>query len=583
MTFKVNPKGRNWGSLVNWDDLGKLYAGFAIAWTVILYAGATWLFINRHISFLKMRNIPLAIAAISFLHVYLVKILLAYTTNGHFLCSAEFWIMSIYLPFGIALFQANVVQLQSVSDQQQALLNGEHATNHRRNQRHPSGVKGLISRWRALTALHKTYAMIGLGMLAQLVATAAIYGTSKKLQGFWPANLSHAKGQAFCRKGLEWIPSSIWQLWWSCFYGPYLLYKVRNIKDLHYWRLQIVFSVIAGFPGSPLWLAALYSPAFKPVNIRFVPPMWLAPGIIVAQAVTIFFPIYEAYKSRSQLRTTLELIKSWDEKRHNDDSTLNSSSSSSKHRSYFSTSVKSISTTTRSVRSREMHTMAALEKALIMNPIPLLHFAATKDFTGENIVFLMQVRDWHAAWKRMLSTNNPLPDAAKSALYDMALEIYVSSVHEKSASFPINIESKIKRDLDAVFEAAASDRRPYRDDSTADPFTDRSVHDPFTTPPRPQSIDLPLPRSLRGILERADSDDTEPTLRNGSQDDMGSTKELMFEVNPCVRPPVRRAEAAKLISAFDEHVFDEAEKSIKYLVLTNTWQKFVMEHNAVSP
>lgn len=168
MTFKVNPKGRNWGSLVNWDDLGKLYAGFAIAWTVILYAGATWLFINRHISFLKMRNIPLAIAAISFLHVYLVKILLAYTTNGHFLCSAEFWIMSIYLPFGIALFQANVVQLQSVSDQQQALLNGEHATNHRRNQRHPSGVKGLISRWRALTALHKTYAMIGLGMLAQV-------------------------------------------------------------------------------------------------------------------------------------------------------------------------------------------------------------------------------------------------------------------------------------------------------------------------------------------------------------------------------------------------------------------------------
>jgi hypothetical protein len=53
----------------------------------------------------------------------------------------------------------------------------------------------------------------------------------------------------------------------------------------------------------------------------------------------------------------------------------------------------------------------------------------------------------------------------------------------------------------------------------------------------------------------------------------------MFDVNPCVRPPVRRV----VTPGFDEHVFDQAEKSIKYLVLTNTWQKFVMEHNAVSP
>lgn len=168
MTFTVNPKGRNWGSLVNWDDLGKLYAGIAISWTVILYTGAIWLFMNRHISFLKMRNITLALAAVSFLHVYLVKILLAYTTNGHFLCSAEFWIMSIYLPFGIALFQANIVQLQSVSDQQQKLLAGEPGTKYRRSERHPSGIKGLVSRWRALTALQKTYVFIGLGMLVQV-------------------------------------------------------------------------------------------------------------------------------------------------------------------------------------------------------------------------------------------------------------------------------------------------------------------------------------------------------------------------------------------------------------------------------
>ena len=29
------------------------------------------------------------------------------------------------------------------------------------------------------------------------------------------------------------------------------------------------------------------------------------------------------------------------------------------------------------------------------------------------------------------------------------------------------------------------------------------------------------------------------------------------------------------LPGFDEHVFDDAEASIKYLVLTNTWRKFV--------
>jgi hypothetical protein len=371
------------------------------------------------------------------------------------------------------------------------------------------------------------------------------------------------------------IPSSIWQLWWSCFYGPYLLYKVRNVKDLHYWRIQVVFSVIASFPGSPLWLSAVYSPAFKHVNRWWVPPMWLAPGIVVSQAVTIFFPIFEAYKSRSQLRTTLELIEAWEEKRHNDASTLNSSSNSSKHKSYFSSSTKSVSTATRSVRTREMHTMAALEKALLMNATPLLRFAATKDFTGENIVFLIQVRDWHTTWRRFSGSDNAPTDDAKRTLYDIALDIYISSVHEKTAGFPINIESKIKRELDVVFEAAASERRPYRDDSIDDPFKDHSPHDPFKS----VSIELALPRNLRGILGKGNSDDTEATFNNSSQDNILSPKDLMFDVNPCVRPPVRRV----VTPGFDEHVFDQAEKSIKYLVLTNTWQKFVMEHNAVSP
>jgi hypothetical protein len=202
----LNPLGRNWGELVNWDALGKFYISFAIAWTVILYAGAAWLYMHRHIPYLKMRNIPLALAAVTFLHIYLVKILLAYTTNGHFPCSIEFWIMSIYLPFGIAFFQANLSQLLSIATQQRRLLEG--SRNVKNPQKGKWTVKELGARWKGTTPLVKTYVCIGVGMVCQVVVTAAIYGTNGKLQGHW-GKLPKAKGQAQCRKGLEWFVTII--------------------------------------------------------------------------------------------------------------------------------------------------------------------------------------------------------------------------------------------------------------------------------------------------------------------------------------------------------------------------------------
>lgn len=42
------------------------------------------------------------------------------------------------------------------------------------------------------------------------------------------------------------IPSAFWQLFWSWVYGPYILYKIRNIKDVHYWRLQVFLTVLSG-------------------------------------------------------------------------------------------------------------------------------------------------------------------------------------------------------------------------------------------------------------------------------------------------------------------------------------------------
>lgn len=167
----LNPLGRNWGDRVNWDDLGKAYAAILLAWTLTLATGIVWLLRNRRLPYIRMRNLPLAIISTVLLHVYLVKIFLAYTTNGHFTCAAEFWIMSVYLPFGIALFQANAMQLRSVSDRQGVLL--------QRSLSPVSSSSGLMggyrvpkfhTSWRSLTEVQRGYVYIAAGMLLQVRA-----------------------------------------------------------------------------------------------------------------------------------------------------------------------------------------------------------------------------------------------------------------------------------------------------------------------------------------------------------------------------------------------------------------------------
>lgn len=160
----LEPKGRNWGDIVNWDDLGKLYAAILCIWTFILVSGIVWLISNRKRPFIKIRNVPLAILSTLFLHTYLIKICLAYTTNGHFLCSAEYWIMSIYLPFGIALFQAYLTQLRSLWEQQQKLIDDDHVRQESEN----SSKLNLIQRWKGLSRLRRSYCLIAAGMLLQV-------------------------------------------------------------------------------------------------------------------------------------------------------------------------------------------------------------------------------------------------------------------------------------------------------------------------------------------------------------------------------------------------------------------------------
>ena len=124
MGFYLRPEGHDGGEAFI-DSWAKFEIAFAVLWTSFLTVGATYLIINRNAQCVRIRNLSLAISAVACLHVYWIITISVYPLNGTFPCNAEYWIMSIYLPLGVALFQANSMQLLSVAGLQNKMLQAD--------------------------------------------------------------------------------------------------------------------------------------------------------------------------------------------------------------------------------------------------------------------------------------------------------------------------------------------------------------------------------------------------------------------------------------------------------------------------
>jgi hypothetical protein len=93
------------GGAPNTDALGMMWVVMAILYTIVVGGELYMLYRYRSTFCVRIRGFKVVVSAVSMLHVYLVLVLLVYPWNGLFPCSAEFWVMSIFLPSGMALFQ----------------------------------------------------------------------------------------------------------------------------------------------------------------------------------------------------------------------------------------------------------------------------------------------------------------------------------------------------------------------------------------------------------------------------------------------------------------------------------------------
>lgn len=149
----------------NTDKVGIFWITWCCAWTVAVASGMAFLISRRDTPLLRLRGLGLSLSAITLLHLYWISVQLGYVLGPLAPGDAEFWIMGLYLPFGIALFHAsNTRFLHVAKGQRKFIRQGQHAAGDR-----PGAARGgLIARFRRFDYTSKIILLVSIGMVAQV-------------------------------------------------------------------------------------------------------------------------------------------------------------------------------------------------------------------------------------------------------------------------------------------------------------------------------------------------------------------------------------------------------------------------------
>ena len=168
MAHFTNPGGHDMTDRINMDGLGKLLLALTVVWTTILSCGVAFLVKHRDISIIRMRRLELCIGAVLTLHVYWCACMLAYIVNGRFACTTEFWIMSTFLPWGIAFYQLSNTQLLCVVRQQKNFATSRPIQIDTKGHLTMPGWRGIPDLYRATNTTSRTLVGLEFGMAIQV-------------------------------------------------------------------------------------------------------------------------------------------------------------------------------------------------------------------------------------------------------------------------------------------------------------------------------------------------------------------------------------------------------------------------------
>ena len=291
------------------------------------------------------------------------------------------------------------------------------------------------------------------------------------------------------------------------------------------------------------------------------------------EIVTLGFPIYQIYKHKKSARETHRALAEFDQKR------LNSIDNS--------TTTGSLTTRSTTSKRRKMFSMESLDSCLSGSHDTLQIYASCMELNGENIIFLTRVLEFKRQCEKVFhATCKSTTDfqRARTVMFRVGLSIFVSLVHSRTASYPINIESTIYNRLDAIFGPAtalvAVERKGHRSPSIASGNSNPTPWDEPSNPIEDESAPAypmqamnahrSLSRPGTGRRHNIATDSCEHIIElslaeSGGENNRGREKDPL--------------DGVKVPADFDEAVFNAAFQSVRYMVWTETWQRFMAWKN----
>ncbi|KAJ3490253.1 hypothetical protein NLG97_g5823 [Lecanicillium saksenae] len=492
-------------------------------------SGILFCWINRKSPILKIRGLPLSFSAIILLHSYWILAQITYpiahTMPIVLAYDIQFFFMGIYFPLGIALFHASNLRFLHIAKLQKQFT-------HPALRLKASGCNGASTSWlcrlRNMGYTKRVMSFISIGMVIQVLLTVACWFAVKKyhptygLPGTEMKSTTLPEQVAELGRGWEWWPSLVWQFIWTWIVAPVLIYRAWGIRDTLGWRTQTIGCCLSSLHATPMFLIASYVPAFDKVNMYFSQSQWIHFSIMMFEIFTVFVPAVQVIRLWMLNKWAADANAKWETQSQT--STLQSSTVEWKPSALdMAEKGKSMDFTDSEIGDRVI-TMKALEHVLSENPGPLLEFSALNDFSGENIAFITRTSRWKTSWPAEKLTEDQTIE-----VYNAALEIYTDFISPVDAEFPLNLPSADLKKMESMFEKPARILIGAAQVNPATPF----------------DFDGPLHRG-----------------RSGSETD-GTSAYAQY--------------TGDIPAEFDATVFDTVQSHIKYLVLTNTWPKFVSE------
>lgn len=148
------------------DGLGIFYITFASVWTTVLLSAMSYLWIKRSHHVLRIRGLPISFAGILMMHIYWNCVMTGYVYGPLMPEVAEYWIMGIWLPLGIALFHASNTRFLYVANAQRKYAKRT-TEPYRIFTRRPGRIslrESLKVWWEQLDYSKKTLTTVGIGM-----------------------------------------------------------------------------------------------------------------------------------------------------------------------------------------------------------------------------------------------------------------------------------------------------------------------------------------------------------------------------------------------------------------------------------